>query len=149
MKQTAKFKLSQWDAADRILMQDFNADNLKIETALAAHAAALTARGNCRMETFTYTGTGKCGADNPTRINFSGRPDFFIIFGGRSIVMGFWGEERILGHTYSSGQSYSFAGTTLPVTWSGNQMSLQTGYMENQLNTTDVLYHVVAFYKLS
>ena len=71
MKQTAKFKLSQWDAADRILMQDFNADNLKIETALAAHAAALTARGNCRMETFTYTGTGKCGVDNPTRINFS------------------------------------------------------------------------------
>ena len=49
MKQTAKFKLSQWDAADRILMQDFNADNLKIETALAAHAAALGAVGGDYM----------------------------------------------------------------------------------------------------
>ena len=148
MKQTAKFKLSQWDAADRILMQDFNADNLKIETALAAHAAALTARGNCRMETFTYTGTGKCGADNPTKITFSGRPDFFIVFGSQSIAMAFWGEARIVSLTYTSGQSYSFGGRTLPVTWSGNQMTLQTDYMESQLNFTNAVYHVAAFYKV-
>lgn len=148
MKQTAKFKLSQWDAADRILMQDFNADNLKIETALAAHAAALTARGNCRMETQTYTGTGECGSNHPTRINFSARPDFFVIFGGRSIAMGVGGEKYITSLSYTSGQSYSFGGSTYAVTWSGNQMSLQTGYMEDQLNATKTSYYVVAFYKL-
>ena len=35
MKQTTIYKLSQWDPEDRIRREDFNADNLKIETALA------------------------------------------------------------------------------------------------------------------
>lgn len=35
MQQTEQFKLNQWQKDDRILMEDFNADNLKIETALA------------------------------------------------------------------------------------------------------------------
>lgn len=35
MNQTNKYKLSQWSPEDRIRREDFNADNLKIETALA------------------------------------------------------------------------------------------------------------------
>ena len=35
MQQTEQFKLNQWQKDDRILMEDFNADNLKIENALA------------------------------------------------------------------------------------------------------------------
>ena len=34
--QTTNFQLSQWDANDEVLRADFNADNLKIETALTA-----------------------------------------------------------------------------------------------------------------
>lgn len=36
MGQTEKFGLNQWDSADRILREDFNADNAKIEQAMTA-----------------------------------------------------------------------------------------------------------------
>lgn len=36
MQQTEQFKLNQWQKDDRIRMDDFNTDNLKIETALQA-----------------------------------------------------------------------------------------------------------------
>ena len=35
MKQTDQYKLNQWDPTDRILREDFNADNLKLDAALA------------------------------------------------------------------------------------------------------------------
>ena len=34
MKQTTIYKLSQWDPEDRIRREDFNADNLKLESTL-------------------------------------------------------------------------------------------------------------------
>lgn len=35
MRETSNYKLNQWDKPDQILMEDFNADNAKIEAALA------------------------------------------------------------------------------------------------------------------
>lgn len=35
MKQTQTYQLNQWEPADRILMEDFNADNAKLDAALA------------------------------------------------------------------------------------------------------------------
>ena len=40
MNQTSNYQLNQWDAEDRILREDFNRDNEKIDAALAAEAAA-------------------------------------------------------------------------------------------------------------
>lgn len=34
MKETNNYKLNQWELTDRVRMEDFNADNLKIENAL-------------------------------------------------------------------------------------------------------------------
>ena len=34
MHETSNYKLSQWDKPDQILMEDFNADNAKIDAAL-------------------------------------------------------------------------------------------------------------------
>lgn len=45
MKQTANYKLSQWEKSDRIQMEDFNGDNAKLEAALKAQAGALAAHG--------------------------------------------------------------------------------------------------------
>ena len=45
MKKTTNYQLNQWAKTDRILMDDFNADNAKIDETLAAHAAALAAVG--------------------------------------------------------------------------------------------------------
>ena len=35
MRQTTNYQLSQWDASDRILREDFNADNAKLDAALS------------------------------------------------------------------------------------------------------------------
>ena len=40
MEQTSNYQLNQWDKTDRIQMEDFNADNAKIDAALAAEAEA-------------------------------------------------------------------------------------------------------------
>ena len=40
MEQTSNYQLNQWDKTDRIQMEDFNADNDKIDAALAGIAAA-------------------------------------------------------------------------------------------------------------
>lgn len=38
MNKTANFQLTQWEKTDRILMEEFNSDNEKIDTALKANA---------------------------------------------------------------------------------------------------------------
>ena len=58
MQHTTSHELSQWAETDRILREDFNSDNAKIEAALADHAAALSRLGNCKIE---------YGSDTPTR----------------------------------------------------------------------------------
>ncbi len=46
MQQTSHYQLSQWDAADRIQMADFNSDNQKIEAALTEQAAELDTKAS-------------------------------------------------------------------------------------------------------
>ena len=43
LNQTANYGLSQWEATDRILMEDFNDDNAAIDAALAAHYGDIAA----------------------------------------------------------------------------------------------------------
>ncbi len=79
--QTPNFGLSQWVKQDKVLMEDFNADNAKIDAALkagsdarAAMAATLSTRGNCRIVWGTYTGNNLAGPDHPCTLTFDGRP---------------------------------------------------------------------------
>ena len=39
MKYTEHYQLNQWDAADRVLREDFNRDNAKVDAALAKCAS--------------------------------------------------------------------------------------------------------------
>ena len=64
MNRTQNYNLCQWEAADKIQRTDFNADNAKIDAALGALAARLSTRGNCRVVTGQYTGTGTFGEGN-------------------------------------------------------------------------------------
>lgn len=63
MEQTNNYGLSQWDAEDRILREDFNADNAKIEAAIlgANEAAAAAAASGLKIKTGSFNGTGKTG----------------------------------------------------------------------------------------
>ena len=46
---TANYQLNQWAKADRVMMDDFNADNTKIDAALKANADAITAETTARV----------------------------------------------------------------------------------------------------
>ena len=47
--QTPNYKLSQWERADKVQMEDFNADNAKIDVALKAQDSALAAEASARQ----------------------------------------------------------------------------------------------------
>lgn len=95
MKKTKNFELNQWESTDRILMDDFNNDNDKIDAALgtlktasesqaatlAQHAATLTQLGNCRIYTTSYYGNGKFGSNSPNTLTFSAAPLVMLVFG--------------------------------------------------------------------
>ena len=76
-QQTPNYKLSRWAGTDRILVEEFNDNWDKIDTALKGNAdkaaalqTALAGAGNCEIGMISYTGTGKSGDSNPTTVTF-------------------------------------------------------------------------------
>lgn len=109
MEKTANFGLNQWEKTDRIQMEDFNADNAKLE-------AALSKCGNCRMVTGTYTGSGTAGSNAPTKLAFEELPE--IVFVTSDAI------QMMLMHGCS--QAFVFTGNnviSIAVTWSGTTAS--------------------------
>ena len=51
MNKTANFQLTQWEKTDRILMEEFNSDNEKIDTALKSSADKAAALQTARSYT--------------------------------------------------------------------------------------------------
>lgn len=154
-KHTPNYNLSQWERSDKVLMEDFNADNTKIDTALAAkadksalnslsstvsgHTAALAGKGNCRVAHFTYTGNGNSGGSNPTVIRFSGKPLFVAIYNSQAIVLAAYGVNTLY---------YGLGGGTqaLSASWSGNSMSVYGTDPYVQMNAKNSVYSVLAFF---
>ena len=140
IEQTANYQLSQWDAEDRILREDFNADNAKIDAALAAQAEAQSALasqiancGNCKVTYSTYTGTGTCGSSSPNKLSFDTKP--FMIFiidaDGTCVIM----------HCNSTFTRKD--GSPIYITWSGNTVSwYNSGSDDIQCNNPEEVYHV-------
>ena len=85
LNQTANYGLSQWDPTDRILMEDFNTDNSKIDAALVNLAAQAAGFGNCQIYRTTYTGTGTAGENNPNTLSFPNIPVLVMIAGSGAI----------------------------------------------------------------
>ena len=44
VEHTTNYQLSQWETTDRILMEDFNSDNVKIDAALKSQADAIATK---------------------------------------------------------------------------------------------------------
>ena len=74
MEQTSIYNLNQWVEEDRIQREDFNADNAKIEAALASAVAAASAE---RIVVGSYNGTGSAGRV----ISLSFTPKVVILLG--------------------------------------------------------------------
>ena len=146
--QTANYALSQWSRTDQVKMDDFNADNAKLDAALKAEADARTALaaevakcGNVTMSISTYTGTGTAGANNPTRITFPQMPVFFIV-AGDSTLMGKGGAAQASMSYEVNGHGYT---SLHDITWSGNTLSIRGSDATRQMNDTKP-YVVIGFY---
>ena len=169
-KYNEHFQLSQWEKADKVLMEDFNADNVKIDAALAGkadasaltaldrrvdgkadaatlesleqtvarHSADLAGKGNCRIWTTTYVGSGYIGAGYANRVTFPKLPAVVLIASPTG-VMSIFMPGQTAGVSIGGGSpvlTVSWIGTTL--TWYSQQN------VGSQLNIKDTVYRVVA-----
>lgn len=150
MEQTANYGLNLWEKADRIMMEDFNADNAKIEQALAAQAETLAPiteqigkLGNCQVYTTTYTGDGSTEGKS---ITFSAKPIIVMISdsSGRNRNI-FWQGMPL---------SPYLTQTTYPatLTWNGNSVTLTDGETsksaEKIFNKSGSTYYLAALLQM-
>ena len=149
MHTTTNYQLCQWEGTDRILMENFNGDNQKVDAALKANAdaaasaaAAAAARGNCQIWADTYTGNGKAGSNNPCSVAFPQKPVLFRISQADNsyYVVSFHGCQEL----------YVMNGASVYVctaSWSGNTLSwYHADSYVRQMNDPNKLYHVVALF---
>ena len=139
MNKTPNYQLNQWEKNDRIQMEDFNADNAKIEAALEAQAAAIANGGNCKVVTGTYKGTGKYGSGNKNTLSFDGSPFLVIVAGSR----GFTALRGATGTScFGSGGGEPYA---MNLIWGTNSLSWYAGNNANmQCNNSNETYYYCA-----
>lgn len=152
--QTPNYALNQWERDDRILMEDFNADNAKIDAALAAlesgkaEAASLAAlravvagKGSCQVVTGQYTGYGQYGQSNPNSLTFEKPPVLVLVSGTNTLVMARGGSR---GYVLQNGTS-----ERIEVSWSGDSLSWYSARDSvYQMNTAGMVHYYVAFLAL-
>ena len=147
--QTTNYQLSQWVKSDQVKMEDFNADNTKIDGALKAASdarAALTEAvaklGNCGICFASYVGTGTDSSNGPSNsVTLPAAPAVVFVCGHDEIaimIQGFW-QFRTLFRTST------MFGT---VNWSedGKTLSWNAGNQTSQLNVAGSTYQVIGLY---
>ena len=126
---TPHYNLNQWERDDRVLMEDFNADNAKIDAALgakaeaatvtalsktvSAHTTALGKKGNCRIWTTSYIGDGTTSRT----LTFPAKPLMLFIMGENIILRYIYGAQYAMCSTSGEG------GAACPTVWNGNTLT--------------------------
>ena len=144
MTKTTNYQLNQWAKSDRVMMDDFNADNLKVDSALAALGEAIAAAP--KIAVGSYTGSGSCGASSPRTLTFAFQPKLVIV------VENSWdylkaGTALISGQSLSAGiggGTNSGACLGLTVSWSGNSVTWYGPSAEKQLDIENCEYFYCA-----
>ncbi len=138
MNHTPNYALSQWERTDKVLMEDFNADNAKLDGALKAeadartalaetvsrqgstlssHTASLAKLGNCQVYTTTYTGDG--GATRSLSfpaypvfvfVQLAGYTPFIIFTRNGECAAGAYGNVKARPSWWSRGLSWTMDG---------------------------------------
>ena len=121
-QKTEHYELNQWLATDQVLRTDFNADNAKIDAALAGLAAqdtklwaAVNKCGNCRIALVSYTGTGFVAVNIP----FPEKPLCFFILGNGGLLFGNMNGDFTTSFFYHSLRE-QVAIETGSITWNGS-----------------------------
>ena len=168
--QTANYDLNQWLSTDQVLRTDFNADNAKLDAALAGKAEAETVSALQtavaakaeqtavdalsaqvaalpRIAAGTYVGTGTSDSSGPCRLDFTdslGRPPQLVVVRPQAGM----GDGLVLlqGMTESmdalSGNYGSGSNNT--VSWSGASVSWYAEFAASQFNNKGTIYHYFA-----
>ena len=161
--QTPNYQLNQWERSDKVQMEDFNADNAKIDAALGtlaarvsqkaeqsalqaevnARTAAITSLSqsrNCRAYHYSYTGTGQSGQNHPSTHTFPSKPLFVYIAGTTGYnILAIQGQAS----TPNSNRTVIF-------TWSGNSLTWYEAHStagmspEYQCNSSGKTYQMFA-----
>lgn len=164
-KHTETYALNQWEAADQVLREDFNADNQKLESALLALSRQTAAKASQadldslsaavaalpRIDYGSYVGTGVCGFNNPTRLDFDFQP-LLVFVCANSAQSKTPAAIFVRGQTeYSGLQTYSNPNDTQQfyLTWRPRGLSWYTtradATPEQQLNDSRTSYSFFAF----
>ena len=67
MNKTPNYQLNQWAKSDRVLMDDFNADNAKLDAALKANADAISAETSARISAVQAEASARASAVQAAR----------------------------------------------------------------------------------
>lgn len=135
---TSNYQLSQWSASDQVRMADFNADNQKIDAALAAVP---------KLAYGSYVGDGGKGEAQKNTLTFDFPPKLLILTKDVAETL-CSGVVLIRGQTHSDGIGANPSGRifNLTVQWSGNTVSWHSNsqYDGAQLNDSGVTYYYFA-----
>ena len=144
-QETPNYRLSRWAGTDRILVEEFNDNWDKIDTA-AALQTALAGAGNCEIGLISYTGTGKSGDSAPTTVTFPKMPAGFFLCGAETYLVVRGGDDHALMIYYTGSTTYV---SQMQVSWKGNQFQISSSKPTYQLNEEGVPYWGLAFYQKS
>ena len=143
MNHTQNYNLSQWEKSDKVLMEDFNGDNAKIDGALgslaaeveglnktlAGHTAAIGGLGSCQMDLRAYTGQGSGGRS----FSFDHMPVALFVQGTDNLNM--------IALRGGLGQVFSGGSVTVPrITWGARSVS----WSENTCDRSGTDYILLA-----
>ena len=122
---TSNYELNQWVKTDPVLMDDFNADNQKIDQGMKAIEDSIP-----KIKLGSYAGSGNYGVYSPNKLTFEFEPKLLCI-DGITVV-------RNQGTASTGGGNCVF-------TWSGKTVSwYHTANATGQLNNSGTTYYYMA-----
>ena len=171
---TEHYDLCQWEATDQVQRTDFNADNAKVDAALAGLAAEVSSKADQtaldtlagqmtqkadvsaleqvevtipKLVTGSYTGDGGEGEEHPCTLDFTdslGRPPMLVVI--RQENGGYTGLILVRGMVESNNHFTNsyLSGSSNTVQWSGNQVTWYAKSSEGQMNDYQTQYRYFA-----
>ena len=140
---TENIQLNQWIKTDPVLMDDMNADNQKLDSAIGALQS-----GMLHIASGSYEGTGTCGSGSPTSLSFDFSPRLLIIRAPSSEGKNgnAFGTTLVRGIDFQYNDTYGMYSSYMNVSWGENSVSWYTnmGYPGDQLNESGTTYYYVA-----
>ena len=134
---TPHFQLNQWNPDDPVLRDDFNADNMRLESALHTLTSAVQTAGNAQLEHSTYVGSG----GSSVSLTFRRRPCAVLVTGYDSLLVP---GLPAIGHVF-----HTAPGDPVQFRWSDNTVNWDTPAPQLWANEKGHTYHYYALYSSS